>query len=139
MLKSIAFLFCTLGLILPIAAQTPIAAPNPDPLPDGAGKPIVQRMCTGCHSLKTITSKHATKEQWSMIVQQMVSRGADGTDEEIEQVINYLAANFPPEKDKTPTPPAISRVLNLSKTQLDSILNRRHDATNEPTKNYSAR
>jgi len=35
-----------------------------------------------------------TKERWGGIVDDMVSRGASGTDDEIDQVINYLAANF---------------------------------------------
>ena len=66
-----------------------------DQLPDGAGKPLVQRMCVGCHKLQVVTSKRATHEQWETIVQQMVARGADGTDEEIATVIDYLAKNYP--------------------------------------------
>ena len=60
----------------------------------GKGKAIVQRDCAGCHALKVITSKRATKEQWSTLVDQMVSRGADVPDEEIETVVDYLAKNF---------------------------------------------
>jgi mono/diheme cytochrome c family protein len=95
MLKCTVLLSTVLATALPVIAQA-----NDVKLPDGEGKAIVQTMCTGCHNLKTVTSKHATKEQWNMIVQQMVSRGADGTDEEIETVINYLAKNFPPQKDE---------------------------------------
>jgi mono/diheme cytochrome c family protein len=84
-----------------LATASPVIAQGNDvKLPDGEGKAVVQKMCTGCHNLKTVTSKHATREQWNTIVQQMVSRGADGTDEEIETVINYLAKNFPPQKDE---------------------------------------
>jgi len=35
-----------------------------------------------------------SKDRWGNIVDDMVSRGATGTDEDIDQVINYLAANF---------------------------------------------
>jgi mono/diheme cytochrome c family protein len=88
-----------------LATTSPLIAQGNDvKLPDGEGKAVVQKMCTGCHNLKTVTSKHATKEQWNTIVQQMVSRGADGTDEEIETVINYLAKNFPPQKDEKQEP-----------------------------------
>jgi hypothetical protein len=82
-----------------VTTSSVIAQGNDVKLPDGEGKAVVQKMCTGCHNLKTVTSKRATKEQWNTIVQQMVSRGADGTDEEIGTVINYLAKNFPPQKD----------------------------------------
>jgi cytochrome c5 len=91
------------------AATIPASAQNaaPSTLPEGPGKPLVERMCVGCHSLKVVTSKHATKDRWSAIVQQMVSRGAEGTDDEIATVIDYLAANYPPlPEDKTPDKPA---------------------------------
>jgi hypothetical protein len=99
-------------LLLSVIAQTlplTIAAQTADPLPDGLGKPIVQRMCTGCHNIRVVTAKRATHDQWETIVQQMVSRGADGTDDEIAIVIDYLARNFPPSPKPTdPPPPAAS-------------------------------
>jgi hypothetical protein len=96
MLRCTALVLVMLATAFPVVAQDDASA-----LPDGAGKPIVQKMCVGCHNLKTVTSQHATKEQWSSIVQQMVSRGAEGTDEEIETVVDYLAKSFPPlDKDK---------------------------------------
>lgn len=63
-------------------------------LPPGKGKAIVARTCKNCHALKVVTSKRATKEQWSALVDQMVSRGADLSDDEIDIVVNYLAKNF---------------------------------------------
>lgn len=105
-----------------IAASPAIAQENDVKLPDGPGKPIVQRMCTGCHSLKTVISKHATKEQWSATVQQMVSRGADGTDEEVATVIDYLAKNFPPQKEdkpaSTPAPQSALKPQRIGPAQL---------------------
>jgi mono/diheme cytochrome c family protein len=123
MLKGTALVFLMLATAFPGVAQDDTA------LPDGAGKAIVQKMCVGCHSLKTVTSNHATKEQWSETVQQMVSRGADGTDEEIATVIDYLAKNFPPvEKDK-PSAAASSSLssgsmLTMSQENLDAMLRR---------------
>jgi competence ComEA-like helix-hairpin-helix protein len=69
-------------------------AANESSLPPGKGQEIVQQQCTGCHVLKVVTSKRASKEQWSALVDQMISRGADVPDEEIENVVNYLAKNF---------------------------------------------
>lgn len=67
-------------------------------LPAGAAKPIVQQQCGGCHALKVVTSKRASKQQWASIVDQMVSRGAEVDDDDIESVVEYLAANFAPAK-----------------------------------------
>src|ERR1043165_8085781 len=77
------------------AAAAGKASASKDPaLPPGKGKAIVARTCVNCHALKVVTSKRATKEQWSTLVDQMVSRGADLSDEEIEVVVNYLSKNF---------------------------------------------
>jgi competence ComEA-like helix-hairpin-helix protein len=67
-------------------------------LPAGKGKDVVQQHCVGCHALKVVTSKRATKEQWASLVDQMVSRGAEVDDDDIEGVVEYLAANFGPLK-----------------------------------------
>jgi competence protein ComEA len=80
-MKPVLFLCLTVAA----AAQT---------LPDGPGKAVVEKMCTGCHGLENVVRARLTKERWGFIVDDMVSRGATGTDEEIDQVINYLAANF---------------------------------------------
>ena len=67
-------------------------------LPSGKGKEIVQQHCSGCHALKVVTSKRASKPQWASIVDQMVSRGAEVDDDDIEVVVEYLATNFGPLK-----------------------------------------
>ena len=67
---------------------------GPD-LPPGEGKVIVQRACVGCHALKVVTSKRATPEEWQTVVNQMVSRGADVEDDEIETLVAYLSKSFP--------------------------------------------
>jgi hypothetical protein len=141
MLKGAALVFLMLATAFPGVAQDDTA------LPDGAGKAIVQKMCVGCHNLKTVTSNHATKEQWSDTVQQMVSRGADGTDEEIATVIDYLAKNFPPvEKDKNGSashtvsiekgtlPDALSpgSMLTMSKGNFDAMLRRWRQSADQP-------
>jgi len=130
MLKGTALVFLMLATAFPGVAQDDTA------LPDGAGKAIVQKMCVGCHSLKTVTSNHGTKEQWSDTVQQMVSRGADGTDEEIATVIDYLAKNFPPvEKDKngaaSPSGSSVS-MLTMSQENLDAMLRRWKQDVDQP-------
>ncbi|MCU1297899.1 MAG: uptake protein and related DNA-binding protein-like protein [Acidobacteriaceae bacterium] len=71
-------------------------AANDASLPPGKGQEIVQKSCVGCHALKVVTSKRASKEQWSALVDQMVSRGADIPDEDIETVVEYLFKNFGP-------------------------------------------
>jgi competence ComEA-like helix-hairpin-helix protein len=88
-------------------------ATNPPGLPPGKAKAIVEHECAGCHVLKVVTSKRASKEQWSVLVDQMISRGADVPDEEIETVVEYLAKNFGPEKH--PATEAQHELVNVNK------------------------
>jgi putative heme-binding domain-containing protein len=71
--------------------------------PDGKGKAEFQRICSNCHSVSMATSQRMTPSEWSGVVNDMVSRGAQGTQDELDNVVAYLAENFG--KDK---PPAIN-------------------------------
>ncbi len=76
--------------------------PHATTLPPGKGKAIVERTCVACHAIKVVTSKKASKEQWSTIVDQMLSKGADLNDDEVEIVVDYLSTNFASTKDSAP-------------------------------------
>ena len=64
-------------------------------LPAGKGKDLVENTCGSCHGLDVVVAQHATKDGWASIVDYMVSRGATGTPEEIQTIVDYLAKNFP--------------------------------------------
>ena len=83
-----------------LVALSAVSLAQAQDLPDGKGKDLVQRLCVDCHGLDVITSQKATKEGWASIVDAMVVRGAGGTKEELEIVVDYLAKNFPQEPAK---------------------------------------
>lgn len=93
-------------------AQATPPAPAGNALPDGPGKPIVERACVGCHSLKVIVSKKASRDDWSKVVNEMVTRGADLSDDEIDKVVEYLSTNFKPDNAKIEQP-ATQITMNL--------------------------
>jgi competence protein ComEA len=70
---------------LPAAAQE---------LPDGAGKEIILRACTGCHKPDAFLSYRHTKDEYQAIVIRMGQRGARANNEELDLVADYLAKNF---------------------------------------------
>ena len=85
-----------------LAAETQPADP---PLPNGPGKDIVLRACVKCHNLKVITNKRASEDEWAKSVDNMVSRGAVLSDDEVDVVIDYLSQNFKPvESDQKQQP-----------------------------------
>lgn len=82
-------------------------------LPDGPGKALVERTCKKCHAIENITRVRLTPERWGEVIDDMISRGAEGTDEEFDQMVEYLAKNFgrskaPPADAKTSASQKIS-------------------------------
>jgi competence ComEA-like helix-hairpin-helix protein len=77
-----------------------LAAAQAQDLPDGKGKDLVEDRCSTCHGLDLLLAEHDSKAQWSQIVNDMVSRGATGTADELATIVDYLVANFGPEAAK---------------------------------------
>lgn len=67
---------------------------GPVNLPKGKGRELVQGMCAQCHPIDVVTSERHDRTGWSSMVQSMVARGATGTSQEVQQVIEYLTAHF---------------------------------------------
>jgi competence ComEA-like helix-hairpin-helix protein len=104
--KSFLIAFAALGITGAALAQD---------LPAGKNKDLVQRACTSCHELDISDSQRMTRDQWWDVVQEMVGRGANLSDEEIEQVSDYLAANFGPLKKDSPEGTKASETADASK------------------------
>jgi competence protein ComEA len=82
------------ALLIPLLATSLTVAQAQD-LPPGKGKDLVENTCGSCHGLDVVVAQHATHDGWASIVDYMVSRGATGTPEEIQTIVDYLAKNFP--------------------------------------------
>ena len=81
-----AMIFCTV-----VAAQ-----PSETKLPDGDGKQVTERICGACHGIATVVTERHDKDGWQKIIDDMVARGADGTEEELKMVREYLTKHFGP-------------------------------------------
>ncbi len=65
-------------------------------LPQAKGKDVVERVCSVCHEPTAVSRFRKNKEGWQMVIDDMVTRGAEGTDQEFDTVIDYLAKSFGP-------------------------------------------
>jgi cytochrome c5 len=79
--------------------------PDGQPLPEGEGKELTQKKCTSCHASTVWSTKHYTQDQWASVIDQMVEKGMTASDDEIETITKYLAANFGPGKKDAPASP----------------------------------
>lgn len=64
-------------------------------LPPGNAKAIVETACTACHELTLITNAGHTPEDWRLLVERMVSAGAEVSKDQMPMVESYLAKAFP--------------------------------------------
>jgi quinoprotein glucose dehydrogenase len=77
-----------------VSASSP-AAVGAHLLPPGPGHDVTVRVCSGCHAAEIVASQHLSPQEWNSLVETMSARGADATDEELEQITDYLARSFP--------------------------------------------
>ena len=79
-----------------VAAVAPSRAQNANPLPPGDGRDLVAVVCSQCHYLGTIAKIRDGAAGWRVYVDNMVLRGAQLSESEVETVVNYLALNLGP-------------------------------------------
>lgn len=108
-----------IGVVLPACAFADI--------PGGAGKAELARVCGKCHSVEQATSLHQSRSAWEDEIGKMVGMGAQGTDEDFNAILGYLARNFGPEKPKpidvnTASAVDLESSLEMTKTQAAAVI-----------------
>jgi len=96
------FFVATVVMLLLVAAS---GSPRPmlaaqNVLPDAPGRDITVRLCANCHAAETVASVRHTPEGWRDVIAKMVAAGAEGTEQELETVFQYLSTQFPVEAQK---------------------------------------
>jgi competence protein ComEA len=91
-------------------------------LPDGPGKDALLKLCQDCHDLDTVTQDNRTKEAWKKTILKMVDRGAEGTDEQFDAIVNYLAKNFGRINVNTAPAAEIAPYLGFTSKEADAIV-----------------
>jgi mono/diheme cytochrome c family protein len=69
-------------------------------LPPGPGREITTRVCSGCHSPGLAAKEQLSPQQWHDLVRLMAAQGAVATDDELNQITDYLAKSFPNQNKK---------------------------------------
>jgi mono/diheme cytochrome c family protein len=63
-------------------------------LPAGKGRETFKTICTACHDTETTTNLRNTRSGWIEVIATMKSNGADGTEAQFTEVLDYLTVNF---------------------------------------------
>jgi competence protein ComEA len=73
------------------ATQHPAGA---GPQADDKNAATYTRVCSTCHDAQRILSNRRTKDQWGEVIDKMIERGAQGTDEDFAAVQDYLVSHY---------------------------------------------
>jgi len=87
-----------LWILVPAAAHAQSQASE---LPDGAGKELVEGVCTACHQTNQITrSSGYSHEGWQELTGTMIDLSGDPKMQ--AEITDYLATHFPPNSERAP-------------------------------------
>ena len=116
---------------LAVAATLFITVANAqEKLPNGPGRETLKRVCGACHSAENVAGMAKTREEWGAVVGEMAAAGAQGTEDEFNEIVDYLATYFP----KTPkinmnkaTTKDLESGLELLAKEADAIIHYREE------------
>jgi competence protein ComEA len=90
-------------------------------LPDAPGKAAVTKICATCHEIESVISSRRTKIGWQQSVDDMIGRGAEGSDAEMTAVVEYLATYFGKVNVNTASAAEIEKTVGLPAKEAEAI------------------
>jgi competence protein ComEA len=90
-------------------------------LSDEKGKATLEKLCVSCHELDLVTGTRRTEIGWQRSVEEMVGKGAEGTDQEFAEVVRYLTRNFGKLNVNTATPQQLQEFLGLTEKDAKAL------------------
>jgi competence protein ComEA len=116
-----------LTLLVPFLISSFFQSAHAQDLVAGKGKDVVESVCGACHGTDLVSSRRATRQGWSYIVDDMVSRGASASNEQIAAINEYLAKNYGQVNVNKGPSDEIASVLEITPAQADAIVKYRTD------------
>ena len=83
------------------------------------------RVCGKCHSQDRIVEGRRTREQWGEVMEAMVAKGAEGTDDDFAIIVEHLVSEFGRVRINTAAAPEVAAVLHLERASADLLVDYR--------------
>jgi competence ComEA-like helix-hairpin-helix protein len=97
-------LLAALAATIGMSAQTPAPGGAPAPgapaaggqfvLATGPGADVFQRVCVLCHTPDRIVANRKTRTEWDEVIDKMITRGAQVTDDNYGPIEEFLLRNY---------------------------------------------
>lgn len=85
----------------------------------------VTAVCTTCHAASQFLSTPRSSSRWEQVFAEMSGYGADGTDDQLDRVVNYFQRNLTVINVNTSPPEDLKETLQIDDKTLGAILARR--------------
>ena len=59
------------------------------------GKQLFETSCTSCHGADLVSDQRMTRDEWTGVVQRMMAIGAQVSEADFPQLVDYLAKTYP--------------------------------------------
>ena len=83
------------------------------------------RVCGNCHSPERILASRRSRDQWQEVTENMVSRGAQGTEDDLAVVVKYLVTHYGRVNVNRAMPDEIVEVLAVAAADAQKIVDYR--------------
>lgn len=109
----------------PQAAARQDQAPAPAAKTDARTEAVLQKVCGQCHDWQRVTESRRSKAEWGRVIDDMIGRGATGTDEEYNTLFDYvLRHNSLVNVNRAPAD-ELCAVLGLTESEAGAIISYR--------------
>ncbi len=85
----------------------------------------VAAVCTTCHAASQFLSTPRSSSRWEQVFAEMSGYGADGTDDQLDRVVNYFQRNLTVINVNTSPPEDLKETLQISDGTVSAIMARR--------------
>ena len=118
-------------LTIILSAQAPESATpagsKASKFPEGPGKAALLKVCSDCHGPESAVAQFKTREEWSKTLDEMAANGAQATDDEWNQILEYVDKNYSLILVNKSDPKRLANQLDVPESTGDAILKYREE------------
>ena len=95
--------------------------------PEGPGKAALLKVCSDCHGPESAVAQFKTREEWSKTLDEMAANGAQATDEEWNQILEYVDKNYSLILVNKSDPKRLANQLDVAESAAEAIVKYRDE------------
>jgi competence protein ComEA len=115
------------AVVLAAAASAQPPSSKDARLPDSPGKAALLKACNECHGAEAAVGQLKTRDEWSKTLDEMAANGAQATDAEWNQILEYLDKNFSLIFVNKADVKALANTLDVPQGQAEAIVRYREE------------